>query len=336
MVRLRRVSPDSPGWTRRRRGAGFVYLDEGARPLGAAEVAHIKALAIPPAWTDVWICPRPNGHLQAVGTDDAGRRQYLYHPVWREERDKAKHARVLVFATRLPRARAVVAEHLALDGLSRERVLATAFRLLDLGFFRVGGEEYAEANGSFGLATIRKEHVRVVGEEIIFEYPAKSGQQRLVGVADEAVRDAVLALRRRRGDGELLAHRESGRWRDVSSDDINGYLRQVVGGTVSAKDFRTWHGTVLAAVALAERADEADSSRTRRTRAVRQAMTEVAEYLGNTPAVTRRSYVDPRLVDLFDTGATIAPTLDRLAAADVPRDVARHRIERAVLRLLRS
>ena len=156
-------------------------------------------------------------------------------------------------------------------------MLATAFRLLDLGFFRVGGEEYAEANGSFGLATIRKEHVRVAGEEIVFEYPAKSGQQRLVAVADDAVRDAVLALRRRRGDGELLAHREGRRWRDVSSDDINVYVKDVVGGEVSAKDFRTWHGTVLAAVALAERVDTAGSSTTRRTRAVRQAMTEVAD-----------------------------------------------------------
>jgi DNA topoisomerase I len=334
MARLRRVSPDSPGWTRRRRGAGFVYLDETGQPLGADDVARCRALTIPPAWTDVWICPRPNGHLQALGTDDAGRRQYLYHPAWRELRDKDKHARVLQFGTRLPRARAVVAEHLALDGMPRERVLATAFRLLDLGFFRVGGEEYAETNGSYGLATIRKEHVRVTGEEIVFEYPAKSGQQRLVGVADDAVRAAVLDLRRRRGgSAELLAHRDGPHWRDVSSDDINLYVKAVVGGDVSAKDFRTWHGTVLAAVALAERASDA-GSRTARTRAVRQAMKDVALYLGNTPAVARKSYVDPRLVDLFDAGTTIAPTLQRIEEVD--GEAARHRIERAVLRLLRS
>ena len=218
--------------------------------------------------------------------------------------------------------------------MPHERVLATAFRLLDLGFFRVGGEEYAESNGSYGLATIRKEHVRIDGDEIIFEYPAKSGQQRLVGVADDAVRAAVLDLRRRRGgSAELLAHRDGTGWRDVSSDDINLYVKAVVGGEVSAKDFRTWHGTVLAAVALAERAADA-SSRTARTRAVRQAMNDVAAYLGNTPAVARKSYVDPRLVDLFDTGATIAPTLQQIEVVD--GEAARHRIERAVLRLLRT
>jgi DNA topoisomerase IB len=271
--------------------------------------------------------------LQAVGTDDAGRRQYLYHPVWRAQRDKAKHDRVLIVARRLPRARAIVSEHLTLDGLPRERVLATAFRLLDLGFFRVGGETYAEDNGSYGLATIHKQHVRVCGDEIVFEYPAKSGQERLVAVADADVRAAVTELRRRRGGGsELLAHRDGRRWRDVSSADINAYVKDVVGGEVSAKDFRTWHGTVLAAVALAERVDRG-SSRTARTKAVRQAMADVAEYLGNTPAVARRSYVDPRLVDLFEAGVTIAPTLRRLGDA-VDRETTRDRIERAVLRVL--
>jgi DNA topoisomerase IB len=206
------VSPESPGWTRRRQGRGFVYLDHDGRPLGGDEVARCKSLVIPPAWTHVWICPLPNGHLQAVGTDDAGRRQYLYHPVWRERRDQAKHDRVLIVARRLPRARAVVAEHLQQDGLPRQRVLATAFRLLDLGFFRVGGEAYAESNGSFGLATIQKQHVRVSGNEIVFEYPAKSGQERLVAVADRAVREAVLAMRRRRGGGpELVAYRDGRR-----------------------------------------------------------------------------------------------------------------------------
>src|SRR4051812_28860114 len=272
MARLRRVHPDSPGWTRRRQGKGFVYLDQDLGALGADDVARCKALVIPPAWTQVWICPAPNGHIQALGTDDAGRRQYLYHPVWREQRDRAKHDRVLVVARRLPKARKGVAAHRAQPGMPKERALGTAFRLLDLGFFRVGGEQYAEDNGSYGLATIEKQHVHVAGDEVVFEYPAKSGQERLVAVADQRVIDAVTALRRRRGGGrELLAYQDGREWRDLTSTDINRYVKQVVGGDVSAKDFRTWHGTVRAAVALGERAADV-SSPTRRNKAVRAAM----------------------------------------------------------------
>lgn len=335
MPRLRRVHPDQPGRTRRKQGKGFVYLDEDRRPLPAIDVARCRSLVIPPAWTDVWICPAPNGHIQAVGTDDAGRRQYLYHPVWRELRDKAKHDRVLTVAKRLPKARRVVAEHLTLPGMPRERALGTAFRLLDLGFFRVGGEHYAEENGSFGLATIQKHHVHVARNEITFEYPAKSGQERLIAVADDAVIDAVCTLRNRRGGSdELLAYRDGKRWRDITSTDINTYVKDVVGGEVSAKDFRTWHGTVLAAVALAERHDQATSP-TRRRKAVRAAMGDVSAYLGNTPTVARGSYVDPRVIDAYEAGATIAPTLQRLAATRRRRpDDGREAIERAVLRLL--
>ncbi len=332
MPRLRHVSPDSPGWARRRRGKGFVYLDHHGQPLGPDERARCIALVIPPAWEDVWICPAPNGHIQALGTDAAGRRQYLYHPVWREQRDKAKHDRVLTVAARLPQARTIVGGHLELPGMPRERALGTAFRLLDLGFFRVGGETYAEDNGSYGLATIQKRHVRVKADQVIFEYTAKSSQERLVAVADAAVREAVSALRARRGGGpELLAYRDGRRWRDVTSADINQYVKDIVGGEVSAKDFRTWHGTVLAAVALAGAADMA-TSRTRRGRAIRGAMVEVATYLGNTPTVARGSYVDPRVVDRYERGDTIAPTLRRLGGNDPLEH--REAIERAVLRLL--
>jgi DNA topoisomerase IB len=292
-------------------------------------VARCRALAIPPAWRDVWICPAANGHLQAVGTDAAGRRQYLYHPTWRERRDRAKHDRVLEVAARLPAARKAAARHLALPGMPRERTLATAFRLLELGFFRVGGEEYAEANGSYGLATIEKRHVRISGDTIVFEYPAKSGQERLIAVADPVVCEVVAELRRRRGGGaELLAYRNSRRWRDVSSADINDYLKEVVGCEVSAKDFRTWHGTVVAAAALAESADDV-ATKTARRRAVRRAAERVSEELGNTPAVARRSYVDPRVVDRFEAGETIAATL---ATQDDER--ARRKAERAVVHLL--
>jgi DNA topoisomerase I len=337
MARLRTVSPSEPGLTRRRQGRGFVYLDRDERVSDAAVVARIKALVIPPAWEDVWICRHANGHIQAVGSDVAGRRQYLYHPVWREQRDKAKHDRVLEVAARLPRAREVVSEHLALEGMPRERALAAAFRLLDLGFFRIGGEAYAEQNGSYGLATITREQVSIEGGLIVFDYVAKSGRERYVALGEPAVREAVHALRRRRGGGqELLAYRDGRRWVDISSDDINEYVKDVVGGEVSAKDFRTWHGTVLAAVALAVSTHVA-ATPTARRRAVARAMREVADYLGNTPAVARASYVDPRVIDLFEDGVTIEHALRRLGeGADVGQPATHGPVERAVLRMLRT
>jgi DNA topoisomerase IB len=335
--RLRTVSPSQSGLTRRRQGRGFCYLDGEDRVTDPAVLARIRDLVIPPAWQDVWICRQPNGHIQAVGTDDAGRRQYLYHPAWRELRDKAKHDRMLQMAARLPRARRRVTEHLALAGMPRERALAAAFRLLDLGFFRVGGEAYAEQNGSYGLATILREHVRIEGDRIVFEYTAKSGQHRLVAVGHPQVLEAVRLLCRRRGGGdELLAYKRAGRWVDVTSADINDYVKQVVGGEFSAKDFRTWHGTVLAAVALAVSTHVADTPTARR-RAVARAMREVADYLGNTPAVARSSYVDPRVVDLFEDGVTVEPALRRLGTGvDTGQPATHGAMERAVLAMLRT
>jgi DNA topoisomerase I len=325
--RLRRVSPDSPGWTRRRHGSGFVYFDEHGRRLGVADVARCKGLVIPPAWRDVWICPLENGHLQAVGTDDAGRRQYLYHPDWRAKRDRAKHDRVLEVGDRLPRARSRVDEYLGLEGMPRARALAAAFRLLDLGLFRVGGESYADTNGSYGLATIEKRHVRIDGDSMTFSFPAKSGQRHRVTVTDPAVRKVIAVLRRRRGGGpQLLAYREGRRWRDISSRDINEFVKDIVGGDVSAKDFRTWHGTVTAAVSLADNAD-AGSAKARR-RAVRRAAEAVSDQLGNTPSVARKSYIDPRVVDRFEAGETITPP--RQAGTERSR----RRAESEVLRLL--
>lgn len=313
MPRLRRVSVTSPGFSRRRRGRGWTYLDtQGRRIVDPAVVARIDALAIPPAYRDVWICPFPNGHLQAVGTDDRGRRQYRYHEQWRADRDRAKHDRVLEVAGRLPGARQRVQELLATEGLTRDRVLAAAFRLLDLGFFRVGGDSYAEANGSYGLATLRRDHVHQRGDELVFHYVAKSGKDRTTVVADPAVRDVVRSLKRRRGGGQdLLAWKVGSRWHDVSSGDVNDFLHEVLGPDVSAKDFRTWHATVLAAVALAVSLPVAHTPTARR-RAVTRACAEVSEYLGNTPAVCRTSYIDPRVVDLFGDGVTIAPALEQL------------------------
>ena len=333
MPRLRKVSPRDPGWTRRRAGKGFVYLDELGNRLAAEHIQRCKLLVIPPAWEQVWICPAPNGHLQAVGIDDAGRRQYLYHEQWRLQRDRLKYDTVLQIAARLPSARRDVAKDLQLEGMPYERALGTAFRLLDLGFFRIGGEAYAESNNSYGLATIKKEHVSIDNGSVIFNYVAKSGQERYVALADDLVLQAVRELLARRGGGpELLAYKDRRQWHDVNSADINNFIKTHVGGEMSSKDFRTWHGTVIAAVVLAE-ANESAKTITARKRAVSSAMKEVAGYLGNTPAVARTSYVDPRVIDLFNDGVTISPSL--AATDDDLSDGTTHgKIERAVLNLL--
>ncbi|HZQ58409.1 MAG TPA: hypothetical protein VFA84_10245 [Acidimicrobiales bacterium] len=335
-MRLRRSDCSALGLRRRRAGKGFLYTDPcGQRVRDPDVIARIEALTIPPAWEDVWICPWPNGHIQAVGTDAKGRRQYLYHPKWREARDREKFAHMLEVAAELPAIRTRCRADLALDGLPRARVLAGAVRLLDVGFFRVGGEEYMEENGSFGLATIRKEHTRVKDGEVVFDYPAKSGQHRVQSVVDPDVLDLVTALKRRRGGGpELLAYRDGARWVDVRSQDINDYLREVSRVHVSAKDFRTWHATVLAAVALAL-AWRAGSTPTARKRAVSAAMRDVSAYLGNTPTVCRTSYVDPRVVDHFRAGTTVLAALERLPSGERIIDVGqRETIERAVLAML--
>ena len=340
MPRLRQSDCSGPGLRRRRAGRGFVYLDEdGARVDDVETLDRIRALAVPPAWQDVWICPWANGHIQALGTDAKGRRQYRYHEAWRLRRDREKFDHMLEVAAALPALRRACARDLARPDMPKERVLACAVRLLDVGFFRVGGEEYAEDNGSYGLATLLKKHARVSGEEVTFDYPAKSGNHRVQSVVDPEVRDVIVALRRRRGGGpELLAYRDGRRWVDVRSADINDYLREVSGLDVTAKDFRTWHATVLAAVALAV-SWRAPSTTHGRRRAVRRAMCEVAEYLGNTPTVCRSSYVDPRIVDLYLGGSTVRAALERLDAGPdkgSPSSATHGRVEAAVLNLLRG
>jgi DNA topoisomerase IB len=312
MPRLRRVDCSTPGIIRRRFGRGFAYYDEDGDRIEDPDVLErIRELAIPPAWSDVWICPVPNGHIQAIGTDAAGRKQYRYHERWRARKDQEKFERMVDLARRLPDVRAAASGHLALDGFPRERVLACAVRLLDRGFFRVGGEEYAE-NGSYGLATLLKEHVTLLPESaLVFEYTAKSGLERLQSIVDPDVYEVVAALKRRRhGGSELLAYK-NGRWRDVRSGDINDYIKEITGGDFSAKDFRTWHGTVLAAVALAV-SGRAAASKTARNRAMTRAAHEVAHYLGNTPAVARSSYIDPRVFDRYRAGVTIGGVVDLL------------------------
>ncbi|TDE10969.1 DNA topoisomerase IB [Jiangella asiatica] len=337
-MRLRRWDPQGSAIRRRRRGQGFSYVGVDGEPLADEEaLSRIRGLVIPPAWRDVRICPWRNGHLQAVGTDDAGRRQYLYHQAWREQRDREKFERVREFGRALPKARARIAADLATRGLNPRRVLAAAARLLDIGFFRIGSEAYAQENGSHGLVTVLREHVDVNRSGcVVFDYPAKSGKERVQAIADHDVVAVIRALMRQREPGQtLLAYYAGREWHSVSSAEVNEYLHDIVGDENTAKDFRTWHGTVLAAVALAAADDPTRPSRTARRRAESRAIKEVAEYLGNTPAVCRSAYVDPAIVEAFEQGQTIRPVLETLGAEDVLVDEAdRERVERAVLDLL--
>jgi DNA topoisomerase IB len=336
-MRLVQADLTAPGFRRRRCGRGFRYFAADGKPLtDARALARVKDLVIPPAWEDVWISPHPRGHIQAVGTDAAGRRQYMYHQLWRERRDRQKFDRVMEFGRALPRVRAVVERHLRGPGLSRDRVLAAAVRLIDLDFFRPGGEEYAAENGSFGLATIRREHVTCGQRELTFEYTGKSGKHREQAVVDEQVCAVVRSLKRRRSGGDdLLVYRSGGRWHNVTAGDINDYLREVSGGEFTAKDFRTWHATVLAAVGLAVSEAAATGSPPARKRAVARVVKEVSGYLGNTPAVARASYIDPRVIACYDEGTTIAPMLADLGKGQEFGDVATNGLaERAVLKML--
>ncbi|MEJ3744760.1 DNA topoisomerase IB [Actinomycetes bacterium KLBMP 9797] len=305
-MRLRRSDPGKRGYGRRRQGRGFVYVDtEGRRITDPDTLARLRGLAIPPAWRDVWICPDERGHIQATGVDAAGRKQYLYHPVWRAKRDEAKHDHVLEVAARLPRTRQRIEADLAGRGLSRERVLAAIAKLLDLGTFRIGSEEYASGDdATYGVATLRPEHAMSQQGCVIFQYPAKGGIDQTVSVNDAAVCEVLRALRRaRHGQERLFAYRVGRQWHEVRSDEVNEYLREVSRGEMTAKDFRTWHATVLAAVRLA--AAEPQRSPSGRRRTVARVMREVAELLGNTPAVAKASYVDPRVVDLYHDGVVV-------------------------------
>lgn len=308
---------------------------------------RIHALVIPPAWRDVWISPLDDGHIQAIGTDDAGRRQYRYHDDWRRARDAAKHQRVLALGRLMPKMRREVAHRLAQPGLGQRRVLAAAVRMLDIGVFRPGGEEYAPNcdgdEGSFGLATLRREHVRLHRGAVLIDYVAKGGTPRTIQLHDQALHRVVGSLLRRRGGGdELLAYRNGRGWRDVRTSDLNDAVKELAGRRYTCKDLRTWNATVLAAAALAvQAADGLPNTSRAQAKLVAAAMREVADHLGNTPAVARASYVDPRLIERFEQGRTVLPALRRLNGAapdsiDLSDESVRSTLEAAVIRLFRT
>ncbi|OMB92896.1 DNA topoisomerase [Mycobacterium sp. NS-7484] len=312
-MRLRRSVVRGPGIRRIRRGRGFSYRDDtGTTVTDAATLQRIEELVIPPAWKSVWICAYPNGHIQAVGTDVAGRRQYLYHTQWQEERGEEKFDRVLEMSGSLVDWRTGIATDLRRRGLTRDRVLALGLRLLDLGYFRAGGDQYAEENNSFGIATLLREHITLRPDAVEFDYPAKSGVRRTLRVEDPAVARAVRSLQRSRADGErLLAYRRSSEWIDVHAEDLNIRFKEMIGDDYTVKDLRTWHGTVLAAEAFVDADPPVDDKVIKRVESA--VMREVSESLGNTPAVARSAYVDPRVVEAYRDGMTIAAGVRRAA-----------------------
>jgi DNA topoisomerase-1 len=314
---LRYVTDDRPGITRRMGRLGFEYHRQGRRIRRAAELKRIAKLAIPPAWTDVWICPDPRGHLQATGRDARGRKQYRYHPDWRATRDETKYDRMLEFAAALPRIRTRTAADLTKPGLTREKVLATVVQLLERSGIRVGNEEYVKANGSFGLTTLQDKHVAVRGSTLRFEFRGKSGKRHSISVDDRRLAKIVKHCRDLPGQ-ELFQYIDDGHRRKVDSGDVNDYLREVTGEIFTAKDFRTWSGTVLACAAFRElcsspeaRADRSSKrpaaahrspSKAALNRNVLQAVDAVAGVLGNTRTVCRKSYIHPAVIESYVDG----------------------------------
>jgi len=333
-MRLRRSDPAKPGLTRRRRGKGFSYLDADGNVIRDAEVIErIRALVIPPAWKDVWISPHPNGHIQAIGTDEAGRRQYLYHDEWRTTQDADKHDRVRLLANRLPEFREAVDRDLCAKGLGRERVLAVALRMLDHGVFRTGNTRYSEEYGSRGAATLLRRDVQVRKGRLVFDFIAKGGVRRTLELKDDKLAVAVSALKRSRHDNpRLMVYRDKRGWHEIDAALINARFQEIVGDQYTVKDLRTWTATVHAAVELAE-ADPPETKKAAKT-AVKEMLNEVAEHLGNTPTVARSSYVDPRVIEQYENGRTIARTVSRTGSDDLERKEVREAIDPSVARLI--
>jgi len=311
---LRYATDEAPGFTRRRRGRGFSYHDQDGNTIRDPEViARIRALAIPPAWTDVWICTDPRGHLQATGRDARGRKQHRYHPEFRAARDEAKFGRLVEFATALPRIRRRVDRDLARRGVPREKVLAAVVRLLELTLIRVGNDEYSRLNQSFGLTTLRGRHVKVDGTAIRFRFKGKGGAPHEVGLRDRRLAAVIRRCQDLPGQ-ELFEYVEDGTVVDVTSDDVNEYLRAISGGDFTAKDFRTWSGTVLAYQALSELPVPKDERTTKRN--VVEAVRRTSAALRNTPAVSRQAYIHPAVLEAYADGAIDAAEIEDLSSAE--------------------
>ncbi len=338
MARTRRVDTSGPGIRRVKRGLGFSYQEEDGETItDKATLDRIRAMAIPPAWRDVWICPHPRGHIQATGYDDAGRKQYVYHDDWRASRDRVKFEEMEEFARTLPALRERLDTGLRKRDLGFERVCSCAVRLLDLGLFRIGSERYEADNESYGLTTIKRRHMRISAKEAVFDYPSKSGQRSNHTISDPSVLPTLRALKKRTGGQrlkDLLVYKDGRVWKDLVSDDVNAFIKETAGPGFSAKDFRTWNATVLAAVFVAVHGEEAETKAARK-RVANLAVRQTAEFLNNTPAVCRASYIDPRVFDCFDSGETIAPRLERIERGTDPGQFPdREKIEAAVLTLL--
>ena len=336
--RLRRSDPRLPGYSRAPDQRGFAYFDPSGAPISdAGTLARIHALAIPPAWRDVWISPDPLGHLQALGVDAAGRHQYLYHELWQEQEDRLKFEHMERFARTLPGMReSLLGTMGGGHELDRARVLACAIRLLDVGMFRIGSDVYEKEDGHLGLSTLAKTNVSIAADGVVFDYVAKEGVHQVHTVRDRTCVEIVSALKHRRGGGpHLLAFREAGLWHAVHAHLINEYLKDLIGGSFSAKNFRTWNGTLLAAVSVARQGGEADTERARR-RVINEATKEVAQVLGNTPAVARSSYIDPRVFDRYRSGWTIASDLAAVDERELNDEKRRAEVEAAVLDLIAS
>jgi DNA topoisomerase-1 len=320
--RLKRSNTRGPGYGRRKTRSGFRYIDENGQPIHDEDtIERIAALVIPPAWTDVWISPHPNGHIQAVGTDLAGRRQYLYHEVWRQKQDERKFDRALDLALALPSARRKVTADLRGPTGSRDRALATGFRLLDSARLRVGSERFALEHGSHGLTTLLCQHATVSGNTVSLDFPGKSGQAWSSDTTDEDLAKVIRSLKTRGPEARLLAWKNGSEWRGLSAQDMNDYVRLRTNGDFTAKDFRTLHGSIIAARAL--RDFGLVKSDRQQAKVISAAVAETADALGNTPAIARSSYIDPRVIDRYRAGEVLdnrgtqpEPALRRLILGD--------------------
>lgn len=326
------VNDNGLGYRRRKNASGFEYLDtEAKRIRDTQRLLRIKRLAIPPAWTDVWICPSPNGHIQATGRDLRRRKQYRYHDRWREVRDENKFGRLAEFAKALPKIRRRVARDIRLAGLPREKVLATVVRLLERTFIRVGNEEYARFNKSFGITTMRDRHVTVRGSHLLFRFRGKSGREHEVGLTDQRIAKIVSKLQDLPGQNLFQYVNAAREAHDITSQDVNDYLRQISGHDFTAKDFRTWAGTLLTAIGLSVQPNFESKKQAKAN--IKNAVSAAAELLGNTPAICRECYVHPAIIEAYLKGVKIPGLAE---AVQPPEKLNLHTVETAVLKFLRT